>query len=283
MKAVIKNIAISLLVLAALSSCTEKHELFNLQESQLNFEYPGNSEEKKDSIVRYTFVYNKSDIKQDTIWVDMGTMGFLFDHERKFSLQQVDVTMNDTYGGLEEGEQLQNAEAGKHYMAFDNAAMEKYLVVKGGENKVRFPVIVYRDESLLEGKFYLKFQLKPNENFTGSFETNRYYVIELTELFVKPKDWNTYCSYYFSGEYGAEKLKFMVNSASWTINEEWFTKNFSDPNRIDMGYAGFLSGYFTDRLVKLNKERAKEGKEPLKEADGTIVAFTNFGQPQPYI
>jgi hypothetical protein len=99
---------------------------------------------------------------------------------------------------------------------------------------------------------------------------------------VKPASWDV-LEYYFGGDYGYEKLRFMIDCAIWTINDEWFTDNFGSYATVDMGYTGYLSTYYTNKLIELNRERQAQGLDYLKESDGTIVQFVRDGMPQPYI
>ena len=50
-----------------------------------------------------------------------------------------------------------------------------------------------------------------------------------------------------------------------------------------MGYTGYLSTYYTNKLIENNQERIAKGMDYLRESDGTIVQFVSYGSPQPYI
>ena len=49
-----------------------------------------------------------------------------------------------------------------------------------------------------------------------------------------------------------------------------------------MGYTGYLSSYYTDKLIKYNRERKAQGLDVLKESDGRIVRFTLYGEELNY-
>jgi hypothetical protein len=75
----------------------------------------------------------------------------------------------------------------------------------------------------------------------------------------------------------------MIDSATWVINDHWFETHFGSYENVDMGYTAYLSNFYTNRLVELNRDRREQGLDVLKEDDGTIVQFVNNGDLQPYI
>ncbi|MBQ3522588.1 MAG: DUF4843 domain-containing protein [Bacteroidales bacterium] len=283
MKNILKNIFVVCLALAAYS-CQEKYDVYNLPDDKLGFTYgvdSYNGDPLPYSVHEFSFVYLGSDIVRDTVWVEMTTSGFVTDKDRPFMLEQVQISSDDKE--FEDVENLTNAEAGKHYVAFDDAEVAHLMVVKAGENSVKVPVIVKRDDPYLEeGTVHLKMKLKENDNFVESFGTNKYYTISITNQLIMPVGWDI-MEYYFAGEYGPAKLRFMIDAATWTINDEWFDENFGDYSLVDMGYTGYLSTYYTNKLIEYNQQRKAQGLDVLREEDGTIVQFVSYGMPQPYI
>lgn len=262
-----------------LLSCTEELYVYSMQENRLGFYInPG-----QDTVQRFSFVYLNSSITTDTVWVQLNTSGHVTDYDRPFELEQVPATANDTDNeDITNNADVINAVAGQHYISFDDSSIKQHLVIKAGENSVKVPLVLKRDESLQTSKVYLKLKLKENEHFKESFIEDRSFVIESSDMLVKPVEWGGAIEYYFSGTYGPVKLRFMIDCATWTLDDKWFAKHFSGWN-IDMGYTGYLSSFFTDELIKLNKERVAQGLDVLKEEDGTIVQFTLYAAPQPYI
>lgn len=280
MKTIFRSIMIFCAALA-LYSCSEKYDVYNLPDDRLGFIYSTDSFGGSliDSVQKFSFVYLPSEIEQDTVWVEMATSGFVTDNDRSFMLEQVQLAEGD----IKNVEGIVNAEVGKHYIDFNDPDISKYLVVKAGENTVKFPVVVKRNDPYLEeGNVHLRFKLKETDNFKESFKANRFYTISITNKLVKPASWDV-LEYYFGGDYGYEKLRFMIDCAIWTINDEWFTDNFGSYATVDMGYTGYLSTYYTNKLIELNRERQAQGLDYLKESDGTIVQFVRDGMPQPYI
>ncbi len=266
---------------AALYSCSEKYDVYNLPHDRLGFVYGTDSfgSALTDSVQKFSFVYMPSEIVEDTVWVEMATSGFVTDKDRAFMVEQVQLKEGD----LKNVEGVVNAEAGKHFVAFSDSQLAPYFVVKAGNNSVKFPVVVKRnDPSLSEGSVHLRIKLKENDAFKESFQKDRFYTIEITNQLVQPVQWDV-MEYYFAGDYGPVKLRFMIDNSTWTINEEWFADNFGSYAMVDMGYTGYLSTYYTNKLIELNRARQAQGLEPLKESDGKIVQFVNYGAPQPYI
>lgn len=266
-----------------LASCSEKWPMYDSQENRLGFEFTRDMYGKViDSLVRYTFVYEPETTLTDTIWLDVRTLGFLTDYDRQFEIEQTPIEPKDL-GTLYEGEELTDAEAGLHYVPFDDPSIKERLVVKAGTNGSIFPLVVKRDDpELRNGKFYIKLKVKENENFKESYPTRRYRIIEISDIISKPQYWNYTAQHYFCGKYGPEKLRFMINNSDWKVDEDFFKDLFEDYD-VDMGYTGYLSSYYTEKLVQYNRERQQQGLDVLKESDGTIVRFTLNSEPQPYI
>ncbi len=280
MKSILRSIMI-ICAVVALYSCSEKYEVYNLPDDRLGFVYKSDSfgSALTDSVQKFSFVYMASEIVQDTIWVEMATSGFVTDFDRKFEIEQVQLSEGD----IKNVEGIVNAEAGKNYIPFTDPSIASMLVVKAGENTAKFPVVVKRDDpQLLDGSVHLRIKLKETDAFKESFKSNRFYTIEVTNQLVKPASWDV-MEYYFAGDYGYEKLRFMIDAATWTINDEWFSENFGSYALVDMGYTGYLSTYYTNKLIEYNQERIAKGMDYLRESDGTIVQFVSYGSPQPYI
>ncbi len=282
MKSIIVNISVICLALMAYS-CQEKYDVYNLPDDKLGFSYGTDpyGEVLDYYVNEFSFVYMNSEVVSDTVWVELTTSGFLADYDRPFMVEQVQITENDTefsnYG------EIKNAEAGLHYVPFNDASIADFMVVKSGHNSVKMPLVVKRDDPYLQaGDVHLKIKLKENEYFKESFGSNKYYSVVITNHLTKPAQWDP-MEYYFAGVYGPAKLRFMIDAATWTVNDQWFIDNFNDYGTVDMGYTAYLSIYYTNKLIEYNTRRKAQGLDVLKEEDGTIVQFVSYGMPQPYI
>lgn len=268
MKNILKYFVLIGLV-ASFVSCSEKLEPYNSPDNKLGFSF----ELREDSMTKYTFVYDKGDVVEHTVEVDLETLGFVVDHDRTISFKQVPA-----------GEGKKDAVAGKHYVPFDDPSVAPKYVVKAGQSKVKIPIVFKRDKSLLEDKYYLKLQIVSNEFFTPSYSEDIEKLIEISDVITRPKYWNGQVVYYFAGDYGDEKYRFMINAAEFKLDEEFFEKHFSVSNSIDMGYTGYLAIYFSNKLREHNAEREKNGLGPLTEkpvngAPGVKVQFRMNGTP----
>lgn len=282
-----KNIFIRLFasgVLLLAASCSEHYPMYELKDTRLGFQYvfDENAQKVLDSTIRYTFVYQPAAVTQDTVWVELKTSGFLSDADRKFEIEQVPATLDNIHTSLPEGTEVLNAEPGVHYKPFTEPGIKEMMVVKGGSAQARFPVVVLRHEDMQEGKIYLRLKVKENNNFKESFPADRFMVIEMSDMLSKPKEWGLGAiEYYFTGTYSDAKLRFMIDNASWKVDDKWFAEHFSSYS-VDMGYTGYLSTYFTNKLIEVNDARIARGEDVIKDDKGNPIYFVNYGQPQPY-
>lgn len=283
MKTIIKSIFATLLVIAAVS-CTEKYPLYDYPENRLGFLYTYDEtvQQVLDSTTRFTFVYKPSDVQQDTVWVTLQTSGFTSSEDRVFELRQLEANATNIHTSLEEGAEVVNAEPGTHFLPFDDPALKKHLIVKAGATTATVPVVLYRHPDLQTKKIYLRFALKENEHFKESFHRNRYMVIEMSDMISMPKEWGMgHIQHYFAGPYSVAKHRFMIDYATWTLDDKWFSNHFSTWT-VDMGYTGYLSTFFTRKLIEVNDKRLAEGLDVIRDEEGNPIYFVNNSTPQPY-
>ena len=162
------------------------------------------------------------------------------------------------------------------------AGIKEKMVVKGGCAEARFPVVFFRHADMQKNKIYLRLKVKENANFKESFPADRFMVIESSDMLSKPKEWGLGAiEYYFTGPYSDAKLRFMIDNASWKVDDKWFAEHFSSYS-VDMGYTGYLSTYFTNKLIEVNDARIARGEDVIKDDKGNPIYFVNYGTPQPY-
>ena len=268
------------LLASMLTACVEQYDVYDYPHDRLGFAYetdpsgPGH----KDSIRRFSFVYMDQAVVSDTVWVRMETSGFLSDRHRPFMVEQLPVDGKD-----KDGKPLVDAQPGVHYIEFSDEDLVEKMVVKAGQNHAMLPVVVKREDPFIKNAcVYLRLRLKENGFFKESFLSDRFYTIEITDQLIQPACWDI-VRHYFGGEYGKVKFRFMIDSATWVINDHWFETHFGSYENVDMGYTAYLSKFYTNRLIELNRDRREQGLDVLKEDDGTIVQFVNNGDLQPYI
>lgn len=283
MKTISKIIFAVLLTLSA-ASCTEKYPLYDYPDNRLGFQYTYDeaTQQVLDSTTRFTFVYKPSDVMQDTVWVTMQTSGFTSKEDRHFELIQLVADATNIHTSLPEGTEVANAAAGTHFLSFDDPELKKHLVVKAGATTASVPVVLFRHPDLQQKKIYLRFALKENENFKESFQKNRYMVIEMSDMLSMPKEWGMgHIQHYFAGPYSVAKHRFMIDNATWTLDDKWFSNHFATWT-VDMGYTGYLSTFFTRKLIEVNDQRLADGLDVIKDEKGNPIYFVNNSIPQPY-
>lgn len=237
------------------TSCEQDLPVWEDHTARLNFY----NESKTDTLQSYCFVYH-NEVPQDTVWMRVTTMGFPADHDRTFELQQVMTGEDD-------------AVAGTHYVAFDNAELRKHYVIKADSVGAYFPVVVLRHETEADKVFTLKFTIKDNDEFKVGYNDLLYKYVTITDMLVKPSNWTGLMNYMF-GQYGTEKHKFMIKVSGNLWDEEYIAANkFNNYSQADQNYMFYLSTMFQEALDKENAERAARGEGPLTEANGSIVFF----------
>lgn len=256
MKKIIRITAILALILTA-ASCEQDLPVFNDQTARLNFvrDYTIMNEDMEES---YSFVYH-GDIKQDTVWVRLSTMGLIRNYDRHFELEQVESA--DTV----------NAVAGKHYVPFDQ--MKEFYVIPAGANEVKVPVILLRDASLKTDRYLLKFRLKETDIFKRGYASVGYRKIIITDKLEKPISWTTNELDYYIAPYSTSLHKFIIDITGETWDNDYITKVCEDP-----GFLNYIGGWLKNKLAEVNAERASQGLEPLKNEDGTPLKITPFGR-----
>lgn len=257
-------------------SCSEKFDIYNSDVDRLGFYYGTtyNNQEITDSVQQKTFAFYPSTVVTETVWLEVHTMGYVYDHDRILELEQVDISG------------VKNAVSGVHYVAFNDPEVSKHYVIPAGQIKAKIPVILKREASLKNEQVTLKIKIKTNENFDIGYPEKRVSIIEFADILLKPKGWNFQVEHHFGGDYSFEKFSFMVQVAKWVLNDEWFEAHFPlDGTKVEMGYAAFTSGYFQKALKDENKRRRAAGMDVLKEKVGEgerPIQFTKYGVDQPY-
>lgn len=265
-------------LIGILFSCSEKYEPYNSETNRLGFYYGKDTygTEIKDSVVRYTFAFYSSAIQSDTVWLTVNTMGYVTDTPREFELEQIMV--ND----------VENAVAGTHFKALSDPKIKKHLIIAAGSTTANIPIVVLRDPSLTKKQVTLKLKIKLNKNFDLGYTEKQVAIVEFADIIVKPKGWNGQVEYHFGGPYSFDKFKFMIEKATWIMDEEWFKKNFEKAQVVDMGYAAYVSGYFVKAIKEENKARRAEGLDVLRETPtesgiiGKPIQFYKYNVAQPY-
>ena len=227
------------------TSCEEDLPVYDTDVCRLNFILPNSSSERKE--ISYSFVYH-GDVENDTVWLEMSTMGFVSDKERALELRQVATEGDD-------------AEPGVHYVAFDDADLKRFYVVPAGAVETRVPVVLLRDGSLKKKTVVLRVAVKENEYFKAGYESFSYREILFTDKLSKPDNWEAYYLDYAFGPYRPGKHQFMID-ATGNAWDEAYIEEFMNG---DSGYQTYMAAWLPQELERVNAERTSQGLDILRE------------------
>jgi hypothetical protein len=240
-------------------SCT-KTDLITFHDDITRLHFTG------DTVVYYTFVYEKSSVTRDTVYLTINTIGNIAKKDRIIKIEQVIKENQDN-----------TAISGKHYVAFNNTEIKNSFCIKADSASATIPFILLRDASLDDASFRLKVRISENEDFSITNMPN----VELERLIIfsnkleKPKDWDNY----FFGQYGKVKHHFMIehNPGVVPIDEDFFSKYIKlDDEKDDYAKINYYIGVFKKALNKYNEAHPNN---PLREkpeeghAEGQLVTF----------
>lgn len=249
------------------ASCEKDLPLYDTATCRLNFYYPDvettTDFKAKMAASSYSFVYVGADVKQDTVWFEVESMGFLSDKDRPIQLVQV-----DTAG-------VRQAVAGKHFIAFDDPSLKRFYVMPAGKARTKIPVVVMRDASLSDGDVVLKFAIGSSDHFIPGYPVFTSRALSISGSLSKPDVWDyvnktTYMAMtYYYGNYGKTKHQFLIDQTGFKWDND-FIKTLVDG---DSGYFQYLYNKMVVALDQLNAERIAKGLGALSEEDGTPVVL----------
>ena len=194
-------------------------------------------------------------------------MGMLSSENRPVQLEQV-MLGGDTI----------NAEAGVHYVPFDDPEIMALSYVPANATQARLPIVVKRDPSLAtDGDVVLKVTFKDNGYFQSGYKAFSTYTLTISDRLSKPSMWATASLDSYFGAYGQKKHELMIEWSGEAWDDTYIESLFTI---LDVGYyvlyipkdesyIYYLSDWFAERLAE---EEAVNG--PIYEDDGvTKVEF----------
>ena len=254
--------------LLAFTACEKDLQPYNTPGAWLNFafressgELITSSEGLYDDIYNtyYSFALQSAkagvDITQDTVWIEVTTMGFLSDQNRTVELEQVATGEEDAVPGV-------------HYVAFDDPSLLAKSYVPAGQNIASVPIVVLRDASLDEHDVVLKIAVKDNGVFKPGYEEFSTRTLHISSQLAKPGNWDVTMDFLF-GAYTPAKHALMIE---WT-GELWDDAYVEELNNGDYGYMEYLGQWMKDKLAEENQKRLDAGMDIYREPDGTPVSF----------
>lgn len=239
MKKYILSTLVALATLFAVSSCSENEPTDYVGGSAL---YIDNED------VNFSFFYTQDASDRASVKIKVHAQGLPSSEDRAFTLYQKNVGEVDA------------AQAGKHYLAFDSEEMKQAMVMPAGKNEVEVPIVLLKDASLDTKVVKLKIGVKPNENFAAGVIEKDSVVVSFSSQAIKPTNWADWKNA-FGSSWGSVKMRFIIDNTGIT--------NF-DTVPDDYSYMEYLKNKLNSRLFDYN---AAHPDAPLAEADGTLVDF----------
>ena len=213
------------------------------------------------NVYSYSFV-GKGDLMRDTVWLTVRPQGMLPETSSRIKLEQYEgQEWVYIYGddGLVSDSILRvlprQAEAGVHYVSFDDEQMAEYLTLEPGELEAQIPVIVLRDESLRDTTYTLFFRIADSEDLKAGDEAHSSIVLRIADCISRPSTWD---DWFFAGSWSRVRHEFMIQ----VTGEEWDDAFISSLTKNDKNYYLYV---FNRELRLENAERAKQGLPPLRE------------------
>ncbi len=248
------------------SACEKGIVIYHAKDNdRLNFYYtqPQNS----DSLTVYTFIYLPSEQMTDTIWVEVETSGFVTDYPRPIVFEQIPSGENA-------------AVSSTHYVAFDDPSLKDMYIVPGNMSRTRVPVVLKKTVDLREKEVVLRFKVKENDYFKTGFPGNDVRIIRFSNILTRPFHWDSKAVWYFAGEWGTVKYRFMIDAAAEKgiiVNEDFFKNLIGPPNdylyQVDIGLTSYWRNFFQTALDAENLARRAQGLDVLREEpeEGEII------------
>ena len=262
------NILCAIGMVTGLASCEKDLEVYSDSTCRLNFYYEKVNTRSdfypEMAEATYSFVYGPSTLTEDTLWYEVETMGFLSDRDRTVTLVQVATDGND-------------AVAGQHYVAFDDATLKSKYVIPAGKARTKIPVVLLRDASLKNESVTLRFSIQANEYFQLGYPELATRQVTFTDQLTEPAEWSynpwpeygDYSLKSYFGEWGPVKFQFFIEETG----KKWDNEYLKELRDGDNTYFTYILRKMNKRINEVNAERQAQGLDVLKEADGTPVAI----------
>lgn len=256
-----------------LAACDEKLTPYSEETCWLGFDMKNSA----DTLVFRTFIYSEPQAETDTVWIPLKTIGKVVDYDRPVKLVQLPV--KDSC-----------AVSGKHFVAFDDAALHSCYMIPAGKTRAQIPVVLKRDVSLKEDKVLIEIAVGENEYFFPSFVSPKRIYVWVTDQLERPSFWTTAEGATLNtkiGIYDPVLHQFLIDATGEKWDDEYIaslglTKGYLNtswgptmtywddlgPN-YDANYLNYLVSRLQEALKQENAARANRGEEPLKRSDGT--------------
>lgn len=239
---------IVLIIAAAVVYGCERQDIGEYENDPRLYFFKGKVSDKShttDSMI-YSFFFAPDSYTQDTVYLDLRIMGLSSNQARPFTMTQIEP---DVYT---------KAEAGKHFVPFDNEKIKESWWMPANQVQYFMPIILLRDKSLSEQRFELQLMVEENAYFKAGITLQSTFRIIFTSKAEKPTTWDNYWKTPF-GTWGERKMWFVMNYLGITDFDDYST---------DYAYNTYLKSVAQKQLAAYNANNPT-----LVEADGTKVTF----------
>ncbi|MBV7529648.1 DUF4843 domain-containing protein [Chitinophaga sp. sic0106] len=229
-----------------------------------------------------TFVFESKSLVQDTVYIDINTIGGITPYDRPVKLVQVpEVTWTykrDPATNLiidsTATELPYKALPGVHYVDFNDKAVQAIMVVKANEATAKIPVILLRDASLAANTYRLRVQLVANDQFGLGEKAAREKTLTFSDHLERFKSWQTdnglSPAYSWFNKYSVGKHQFMIDVLKQNIDEAWYQ-------------AANGNGSLRQFVIVLKEALAAYNSDPANIASGKAPVRENASPTSPAI
>ncbi|WP_418233641.1 DUF4843 domain-containing protein [Butyricimonas virosa] len=255
----IRKLILSLCVALGCVACEETLPAYNTSWCGVQFELDETS--LNPEVYSYSFVGKDEALTKDTIWLTVRPQGVLPEKSSRIKLEQyVGQEWKYIYGddGLIADSILRviprQAEAGVHYVPFDDERLAELLTLDAGELEARIPVIVLRDQSLRDTTYTLFFRIVDSEDLKAGDEKRCNIELRIADCLSRPSAWD---DWFFAGIWSRVRHEFMIK----VTGEDWDNEFIGS---LDQNTRNYYLYVFNRELRKENAERAEQGLPPLR-------------------
>ena len=212
-------------------------------------------------VFSYSFVREEESVREDTMWFTVRPQGRLPEQTAHIRLEQYTGTyweyVYDDRGLAVDSSEVaypRQAEAGVHYVPFDDERVASFYVLEPGELETRIPVIMLRDETLSDTTYTLFFRIVDSEDLQAGDAAYCSAQLRIADCVTQPGRW----SIYSFGNYSTVKHEFMIR----VTQEPWDDEFFAGLDVNEMNYYLFV---LNRELEAENAERVAQGLPTLRE------------------
>lgn len=268
MKNYIKTGFLAVASILTLSSCSMKLEPYSDTNSYIAVSIVtdqwGSVED--DQSLTYSFGGLDASITEDTVYFDIYVMGNISSEDRYFSFKQTEIVSEDS-------EEVLNAEAGVHYVPFDDTKLSSMYCVPADSTHASVPVVLKRSDALLTDTYQLQIELTDNDYFKAAATNTIFKLINICEKLVKPAAWGPAINYYI-GNYGLRKHEIMIEICNANgVTVDAVLASLNDYDSLFNFYVNMLE----TGLTQIEQEKGTEYITEYIEYGGKPVNFESAG------